>query len=113
MKDIIINGYSLPNIPWEERKTEGESPLWRYSLNPVTKRNPAKGIARIFNSAVVPFQGGDLSVFFEGSKMMVFLFYTQEKALMALIGIIPVSPSTLWVKTGNRILRFILMIPGW
>jgi beta-1,4-mannooligosaccharide/beta-1,4-mannosyl-N-acetylglucosamine phosphorylase len=63
MKTVIVNGTSLPSIPFEERKEKGESPLWRYSANPVTKRNPAEGISRIFNSGVVPFEGGFVGVF--------------------------------------------------
>jgi len=63
MNKVLINGYSLPNIPFEERKEKGESPLWRYSKNPITKRNPVSGVARIFNSAVVPFYGKFIGVF--------------------------------------------------
>jgi beta-1,4-mannooligosaccharide/beta-1,4-mannosyl-N-acetylglucosamine phosphorylase len=63
MKKVLINGYSLPNIPFEERKEKGESPLWRYSKNPITKRNPVPGVGRIFNSAVVPFNGKFIGVF--------------------------------------------------
>ncbi len=62
MKKVLINGYSLPNIPFEERKEKGESPLWRYSKNPITKRNPVPGVGRIFNSAVVPFNGKFIGV---------------------------------------------------
>jgi len=63
MKNIIVNGYALANIPFEERKEASSSPLWRWSGNPLTKRNPTANIARIFNSAVVPFQGGFIGVF--------------------------------------------------
>jgi beta-1,4-mannooligosaccharide/beta-1,4-mannosyl-N-acetylglucosamine phosphorylase len=63
MKNIIVNGYSLPNIPFEERQDKGESPLWRWSQNPVTKRNPVKGVGRIFNSAVLPYNGEFVGVF--------------------------------------------------
>ena len=53
----MINVDSLPNIPWQDRP-EGlktESPVWRYSENPVMGRNPTPEIARIFNSAVFSF----------------------------------------------------------
>lgn len=63
MKKVLINGYSLPNIPFEDRKEKGESPLWRYSKNPITTRNPVAGVGRIFNSAVVPFNGKFIGVF--------------------------------------------------
>lgn len=61
----FINGASLPNIPWQERPKTANSvlPLWRYSENPVIGRNPAAGVARIFNSAVVPFEDGFVGVF--------------------------------------------------
>ncbi|MFA6755555.1 MAG: glycoside hydrolase family 130 protein [Bacilli bacterium] len=63
MKNIIINGCSLPNIPFEERKEKGESPLWRYSNNPIINRHAVSGVDRIFNSAVVPFNGKFIGVF--------------------------------------------------
>lgn len=60
----LIVGDSLPNIPWEERpKGGGDSPLWRYEKNPVIERNPIEGVARIFNSAVVPYQEGFVGIF--------------------------------------------------
>ena len=60
MKTRIINGYSLPNIPWEDRPADHNtaSPLWRYSQNPILGRNPTPEIARIFNSAVIPWKDG-------------------------------------------------------
>ncbi len=59
----LINCPSLPNIPWED-KPEGYSlPVWRYSRNPITKRHPVKGVDRIFNSALVPFEGEFAGVF--------------------------------------------------
>lgn len=55
----IINGASVPNLPWQEKTVENiNSPLWRYTNNPVIGRNPAKNVARIFNSAAVPFGDG-------------------------------------------------------
>ncbi|MBQ7183524.1 MAG: glycoside hydrolase family 130 protein [Clostridia bacterium] len=54
----------LPNIPWQERP-EGNtnSPLWRYDANPIIDRNPIPGVARIFNSAVMPYEGAFIGVF--------------------------------------------------
>ena len=54
---------SLPNIPWQEKPTGHGLPLWRYSENPVINRNPLPGVARIFNSAVVPYEGAFIGVF--------------------------------------------------
>ena len=61
----MINVGSLPNIPWQERPTElkTETPVWRYSGNPVLGRNPTPEIARIFNSAVMPYGDKFIGVF--------------------------------------------------
>ncbi len=55
---------AVPNIPWEDRP-EGikGAPIWRYSGNPVVDRNPIDGVARIFNSAVMPYEDGFIGVF--------------------------------------------------
>ena len=60
----MINVDALPNIPWQERpgNLKTESPVWRYSENPVMGRNPTPEIARIFNSAVVPWKDGFIAV---------------------------------------------------
>jgi beta-1,4-mannooligosaccharide/beta-1,4-mannosyl-N-acetylglucosamine phosphorylase len=64
MADVrILNAGSLSNIPWQNRRNDlHEAPVWRYSGNPVIGRNPCKGVARIFNSAVAPFEGGFVAV---------------------------------------------------
>lgn len=63
-KVSFVNGYDLPNIPWQE-KPEGLSgaPIWRHSENPIIDRNPVEGVARIFNSAVIPYEGKFIGVF--------------------------------------------------
>lgn len=63
MTTVNIIGENLPNIPWQDKPEGAVGPVWRHSENPVVKRNPAKGIARIFNSAVVPFEGKFVGVF--------------------------------------------------
>lgn len=69
MSRVKIYGISASNIPWQE-KPEGlkDAPVWRYSENPVIGRNPAKGIARIFNSAVMPYEGAFIGVFRGGGS---------------------------------------------
>ena len=55
----MLNVPSLPNIPWQEKPADYKlsSPVWRYSENPVMGRNPTpEDVARIFNSAVVPWE---------------------------------------------------------
>ena len=60
----ILTGGSLPNIPWQERPANDrhDAPVWRYTENPIIDRNPAPGVARIFNSAVCPYEGGFVAV---------------------------------------------------
>ena len=60
----ILTGGSLPNIPWQERPANDrhDAPVWRYTENPIIDRNPMPGIARIFNSAVCPYEGGFVAV---------------------------------------------------
>ena len=54
----------LPNIPWQDRPARViNSPLWRYSENPIIKRNPVKYVARVFNSSVQPWNGKFVGVF--------------------------------------------------
>jgi beta-1,4-mannooligosaccharide/beta-1,4-mannosyl-N-acetylglucosamine phosphorylase len=50
-------------IPWEERPAGTDAPMWRSEQNPVIGRNPAPGVARIFNSAVTPYGDGFIGVF--------------------------------------------------
>lgn len=54
---------ALPNIPWQDRPAGCSAPLWRYSGNPIIGRNPLPGVARIFNSAVAPYEDGYIGVF--------------------------------------------------
>ncbi|AGC68131.1 glycosidase [Thermoclostridium stercorarium subsp. stercorarium DSM 8532] len=63
MSRVKIYGESLPNIPWQDKPSDFTGPVWRYSKNPITGRNPIPGVARIFNSAVVPYNGGFVGVF--------------------------------------------------
>lgn len=58
-----ITSGELKNMPWEERPEGHTLPIWRYSQNPIIKRNAAEGVARIFNSAVVPYENGFIGVF--------------------------------------------------
>ena len=55
---------AVPNVPWQE-KPEGlkNAPVWRYNENPIIGRNPVEGVARIFNSAVIPYGDEFIGVF--------------------------------------------------
>ncbi|MCS7201497.1 MAG: glycoside hydrolase family 130 protein [Dictyoglomus sp.] len=63
MNKVKIIGEPLRNIPWQEKPKGYEGIIWRYDKNPLTKWNPTKSIARIFNSAVVPYNGEFVGVF--------------------------------------------------
>jgi beta-1,4-mannooligosaccharide/beta-1,4-mannosyl-N-acetylglucosamine phosphorylase len=63
MGEIKMYADNLPNIPWQDKPEHSEGPVWRYSENPIIGRNPLKGVARIFNSAVVPYEGKFIGVF--------------------------------------------------
>ncbi len=54
----------IDKMPWQD-KPQGNlnGPLWRYDQNPVIGRNPLPGVARIFNSAVMPYEGAFIGVF--------------------------------------------------
>ena len=64
MSNIKIIGADVKNVPWQD-KPDGvmNAPIWRYSENPVIGRNPVKGVARIFNSAVMPYGDEFIGVF--------------------------------------------------
>ena len=68
MSKVKMMSPAVPNMPWQDRaegKTTGaaDAPIWRYSENPIIGRNPVKGVARIFNSAVIPYEGAFIGVF--------------------------------------------------
>lgn len=63
MENIKIIGENLANMPWQDKPEGSVGPVWRHSENPIVKRNPAKGIARIFNSAVVAYEDRFIGVF--------------------------------------------------
>ena len=64
MSNLKMIAPPLPNVPWQDRP-EGikDAPVWRYTKNPIVGRNPLKGVARIFNSAVMPYKDSFVGVF--------------------------------------------------
>ena len=62
MKKTII-GNPLPNMPWQEKPKNVSSVVWRYDKNPVVALDALKDACRIFNSAVIPYQGEFIGVF--------------------------------------------------
>lgn len=64
MSEFRLIEPGVENVPWQD-KPNGvtNAPIWRYTENPIIGRNPVKGVARIFNSAVIPYQGAFIGVF--------------------------------------------------
>lgn len=50
-------------LPWQERPKKCHDVVWRYSENPIIKRDAIPTSNSIFNSAVVPFKDGYAGVF--------------------------------------------------
>ena len=59
----VVGAGALPGIPWEDRPAGHTRPVWRFSRNPVIPRDLLPTSNSIFNSAVVPFDGGYAGVF--------------------------------------------------
>lgn len=76
-----IIGTNLANIPWQEEPEGNNNPVWRYSQNPIVKRNDIPTSNSIFNSAVVPFENGFAGVFRCDSKsvsMDIFSGFSED-----------------------------------
>ncbi len=76
-----IIGNNLPEIPWQEKPEGYDMPVWRFSMNPVIKRNHTKNSNSIFNSAVVAFEDGYAGIFRCDSKsisMDIFVGFSQD-----------------------------------
>ena len=70
MNRVKIIGEPLKSIPWQEKPDHYEGVIWRHDLNPITPRNPTQKTGRIFNSAVVPYNGEFVGVFRADQKHM-------------------------------------------
>jgi len=53
----------VSKIPWQDRPKDCDEIVWRYSENPIVKRNQIPTSNSIFNSAVVAFKDGFAGVF--------------------------------------------------
>ena len=64
MTKVKMISPAVPNVPWQEKPAGLKgAPIWRYSENPIIGRNPIEGVARIFNSAVMPYGDAFIGVF--------------------------------------------------
>lgn len=76
-----IIGSALPNIPWQEKPAGSNSPVWRYSANPIIPRDAIPNSNSVFNSAVIPFGDGFAGVFRCDSKsvsMDIFAGFSKD-----------------------------------
>lgn len=63
MSSVKLIGAALANLPWEERPAASAEVIWRSARNPIITRAAVPDANSIFNSAVVPFNGGFAGVF--------------------------------------------------
>jgi beta-1,4-mannooligosaccharide/beta-1,4-mannosyl-N-acetylglucosamine phosphorylase len=61
--EMIATQTNCSNIPWQERPRGCTDVVWRYNNNPVIVPETTKNADSIYNSAVVPFNGGFAGVF--------------------------------------------------
>ncbi len=60
----IVNGISIPNMPWQDRPAGMEhEAMWRFDQNPIIPRDLIPSSNSIFNSAVVAHEGRFYGVF--------------------------------------------------
>jgi beta-1,4-mannooligosaccharide/beta-1,4-mannosyl-N-acetylglucosamine phosphorylase len=62
MPETIV-GPPLATVPWEDRPAGCSDVVWRSSRNPIIGWNPIPCAARIFNSAVIPYDGAFVGIF--------------------------------------------------
>ena len=63
MEKVKIYGDAVKNMPWQEKPEGFDGVVWRHDNNPIIDWNPTKKSARIFNSAVLPYEDGVIGVF--------------------------------------------------
>lgn len=64
MNDVKLICPQVKNMPWQDPPEKIlNAPFWRYKSNPIIGRNPVKNVARIFNSAVIPYEDAFIGVF--------------------------------------------------
>ena len=75
-----IYGNELANMPYQSRPENVDSPIWRYTGNPIIKMNPFPNASRVFNSAVIAYKGEFIGVFRADTKNGVpYLFVGHSK----------------------------------
>ena len=75
-----IYGKELANLPYEARPEGCNTPLWRYSKNPIIEMNPFDNASRVFNSSIIPYKGEFIGVFRADTRTGVpYLFIGHSK----------------------------------
>ena len=59
----VLLGDELPNIPWEPKPASCKDVVWRHSGNPIIGLRPFARARSVYNSCVVPWEGGFIGVF--------------------------------------------------
>ena len=71
MSELKMIAPAVKNVPWQEKPANlTGAPIWRYTENPIIGRNPVENVARIFNSAVMPY-GDEFIGVFRGDRKSV------------------------------------------
>lgn len=76
-----IIGTPLHNMPWQDKPAASNEPVWRYSNNPIIRRDAIPTSNSVFNSAVIPFEDGYAGVFRCDSKsvsMDIFVGFSKD-----------------------------------
>lgn len=80
MSKVKIIGENLKNIPWQDKPADCNHVIWRHDGNPIINWNPTNKLARVFNSAVAPWDDGFIGVFrAEGRSSKPQLFLGRSK----------------------------------
>jgi len=74
-----IIGEALKNMPWQDCPADCDDIIWRYSENPIIKRDAIKKVSNsVFNSAVVPYKGEFRGVFRVDDKTRRQILYSGK-----------------------------------
>lgn len=112
MSRIEIIGQKLGNIPWQEKPQGYEGVVWRHSENPMTSWNPTKKTARIYNSAVVPYDNGYVGIFRADHKNGTAMLHFG-KSNDGLKSDISDEENNGRMKTEDCFSRYMHMLPAW
>ena len=82
----VVNGTSIPNIPWEDKPEGYKDVCWRSSLNPILTRDDIEDANSLFNSSVTAYKGEFRGVF-RCDKPICSHCFTRVKVKTVFIGI--------------------------